>query len=419
MASKISMAFRLTTAIGLAVDSIRAHKLRSFLTLLGVIIGVASVVVVGAAIEGLGVKAEETTSKAFGTDTYMVAQIASVGRLSRKEVFEKLRKNKRITKDDYEFLRIATGDDILYSPYAQRFEDVKRGDLTYEAGTVLGCAAALPQIREVLLVDGRWFTDNEERTRAQVAIIGDDIRTKLFPGESPLGKTIKVRGLDFTVLGVQERLGSSFGRTQDNSVYLPITVYWRMYGTARSLTIFGRPKPDTGMNLDDGMDVTRAALRARFHTKPGKDDNFEFLTPDSIRGFIDNIIGLISVVVVPVTMISLVVGGIVIMNIMLVSVTERTREIGVRKSLGAKSADILLQFLVESVLVSAVGGLVGLGFAALLCAGLERALDARLAITARYVFLALFVSATVGILSGWYPARRAARMDPIAALRQE
>jgi putative ABC transport system permease protein len=349
----------------------------------------------------------------------MVAQIASVGRLSRKEVFEKLRKNKRITRDDYEFLRIATGDDILYSPYSQRFEDVKRGDVTYEAGVVLGCASALPQIREVLLVDGRWFTDNEERTRAQVAIIGDDIRTRLFPGESPLGKTIKVRGLDFTVLGVQERLGSSFGRTQDNSIYIPISVFWRMYGAARSLTIFGRPKPDTGMNLEGGMDVTRAALRARFHTQPGKDDNFEFLTPDSIRGFIDNIIGLISVVVVPVTMISLVVGGIVIMNIMLVSVTERTREIGVRKSLGAKSADILLQFLVESVLVSAVGGLIGLAFAALVCVGLERALDARLAITARYVLLALFVSATVGILSGWYPARRAARMDPIAALRQE
>ncbi|MCX6604282.1 MAG: ABC transporter permease [Acidobacteria bacterium] len=414
-----SFRYKLITAIGLAASSLRAHKLRTFLTLLGIIIGVTSVVLVGAAIEGLGNYAEITTSKAFGSETYLIAQIANVGRLTRKERAEKLRVNKQIRGEDVSYLRLTTGDQILYSPYRTRIEDIKRNEVTYEGAAILGVAANLPDIRDVVLTDGRFFTEQEEATRQSVCVIGDEVREKLFVGVSPLGRKITVRGVEFTVLGVQEKLGSAGGRSQDNSVYITSEVFTRLIGPANNITIFARPRKESGLTLDQSLDITRVALRTRFRTRPAQADNFDFLTPDSIRAFIDQILGLIKVVVVPVTMISLVVGGIVIMNIMLVSVTERTREIGVRKSLGARRSDILLQFLIESLMMSMLGGIIGLGLAYALTLGLSIAFEAPLEITGTYVFLAIFVSSTVGIISGWYPASKAAKLDPVEALRAE
>ncbi|MFN9296183.1 MAG: ABC transporter permease [Acidobacteriota bacterium] len=407
------------TAISLAIDSIKAHRLRSFLTLLGVVIGVASVILVGAGIEGLGMTAEETTSKAFGTESYLLAQIANVGRLTPKQRAARLRNNRQLKREDLNYLRETTGEEVLYSPYAQRVDDVKRDELTLEGCNILGTAAALAEIRDVGVVDGRYFTEQEEKNKAFVAVVGDEIRTYFFPGASPLGQTIKLRGYDFVIVGVQEKLGSSFGRSQDNSVYIPDQTFEKLYGPARSMGIFARARPGMGLSLNEALETTRVAMRVKNHLGPTKEDNFDFLTPDSIRGFVDNILGLIRVVVVPVTMISLVVGGIVIMNIMLVSVTERTKEIGIRKSLGARSADIQVLVLAESILISALGGLMGIAVAWGLVEVLISVLEAKMRITWPYVVLAVFVSSGVGLISGWYPARRAARMDPIEALRAE
>jgi putative ABC transport system permease protein len=250
-------------------------------------------------------------------------------------------------------------------------------------------------------------------------VVGQDIKTKLFEGRNPIGSTIKIKGLDFTIIGVQEKLGGGFGGSQDAQVYIPFSVFQRLTSRERGFVIFGRPRPETGLNLEEGLDITRAALRSRTKTGPAEPDKFDTMTPDSNREFIDRITGLIAGVVVPVTAISLVVGGIVIMNIMLVSVTERTREIGVRKSLGARQSDIRLQFLVESALLATLGGVIGLVLGWIVIRVAAVVVELPLTVPLFYVFLSIFVSAATGILSGWYPAMRAAKLDPVVALRAE
>jgi putative ABC transport system permease protein len=412
----------LKNAIALAWDSILAHKLRSFLTLLGVIIGVASVILVGSAIDGLGAYAEQSVSKAFGSEAYLIAQIASAGNMSRREYFDRLKTNKPIKLAEVNYLREMNGADTLYSPDTQRGSvDIKHDNNTADESTVHGCSSSLAEIKEFNIVEGRFFTESEERAQATVAVIGDETKTLLFPGGgSPLGKIVKINGIDFTVVGVQEKLGSAFGQGQDRTAYIPVTTFNRLYGTGASgFAVFARPRPGSGLNMMQSLDETRVALRNRFHAQPGKTDRFDSLTPDAIRGFIDNILGLVAVVVVPVTCISLVVGGIVIMNIMLVSVTERTREIGIRKALGATQKDLMLQVLSESVLMSVAGGALGVALGAVLTLILGKAFDLTLRITLPYVALSIFVSSAVGIISGWYPASRAAKLDPITALRSE
>jgi putative ABC transport system permease protein len=413
------LAYTFSTAASLAVTSLRAHKLRTFLTLLGVIIGVGSVVIVGAAIEGLGSYAEETTSKVFGSDSFQIGQLLQVGRMTRRERMERLKYNKQIRKEDYIYLKQATGEDILYSPYRQRAEDLRCGSQTLESTIILGTAAEMAEIRDTELTDGRYFTPQEDRSGSLVAVIGEDVRTSCFPEASPLGRTVHVTGYDFRVIGVQEKLGTAGGQSQDKMIIIPASAFNRLYGPERSMMLFARARPESGLTLEEALDLTRVALRVRYKTRPGAPDNFDTLTPDTIREFIGRILGVIGAAVVPITCISLVVGGIVIMNIMLVSVTERTREIGIRKSLGARRSDLMLQFLLEATFLAAMGGGIGLAGGAIVAWIGTLLTGVSLRVTLPYVLLALVVSSAVGILSGWYPASRAARMDPVEALRAE
>ena len=420
MATDGRLVRELFNALGLAWDSIRAHKLRSFLTLLGVIIGVASVILVGSAIDGLGLYAQESTAKAFGSESFLIAQVANVGSMTRKQYFDRLKYNRQIKMADDRYLQSVNNANTLYSPYRQTTIDTKREALISEDTSINGVSAAMADIRDIGVVEGRFFTDVEEQNASFVAVIGDDLKNTLFPdGGSPLGKTFKIQNLDFTVVGVQERLGSAFGRSQDNSAYIPVTAYGRLFGPGTSVSLFGRPRPGSGLTMQQSLDLSRVALRTKFHQKPGEKDRFDFLTPDAIRGFIDSLLSMVAAVVVPVTLISLVVGGIVIMNIMLVSVTERTREIGIRKALGARRFDIMMQILIESVIMAGAGGAIGVALGALLTTALTAAFGVTLRVTPFYVLLSVFVSSAVGVASGWYPASRAAKLDPIVALRSE
>ncbi|MCU1262979.1 MAG: hypothetical protein JWO80_5864 [Bryobacterales bacterium] len=416
--SAARLRYDLVNALALAWSSIRAHKLRSFLTLLGIIIGVASVILVGSAIDGMSVYAEQSTAKAFGSDSFMVAQV--MGAKSRHEFFAKMKYNKPLHLADERYLRSTDGDTTLYSPYRNRTADTKREGLICEETSILGVSSSLAVIRDIGTSQGRFFTEQEEMSRSFVAVIGDETRTTLFPdGSSPLGKAIKINGIDFTVVGVQEKLGSAFGNSQDKSAYIPVTSFDRLFGPGTNIPIFARPRPGNGLTMQQSLDLTRVSLRNRFHQRPGQADKFDTLTPDAIRGFIDNLLGMVTVIVVPITCISLVVGGIVIMNIMLVSVTERTREIGIRKALGARRSDVMMQVLIESVVMSSMGGALGVALGAVLTQIMARAFGLGLKITLPYVFLSLFVSSAVGLASGWYPASRAAKLDPITALRSE
>jgi putative ABC transport system permease protein len=325
-----------------------------------------------------------------------------------------------IGNDELRFVKAEVGHDVLYSPYHNHTSDVKRENLTCEDVNVFGVSADMPAIRDVDLSDGRFFTDAEERARVPVAVIGQTVQDTLFgPGSSPLNKEIRVDGIDFQVIGVLAKLGSSFGQDQDRILYIPTGAFDRLYGPGLGYAVFARPKPGSGLTLEQALDETRVALRTRFHQRPGEQDKFDTITPDSIRGFIDQVLGLVAAVVVPITCISLVVGGIVIMNIMLVSVTERTHEIGLRKSLGARHNDIMMQILIEAVVLAVTGGLVGIAIGGVLTFALGRAFSLTLHISPAYVLLAIGVSSIVGIVSGWYPASRAAKLDPVVALRAE
>ena len=379
----------------------------------------ASVILVGAAIDGLGAYADEITSKAFGTNSFMIAQLTSLGRISARQRMDKLKYNKKVGKDEVQYLRASMGQDVLYSSYQNRSADVRAENQTYESAQIIGVSYNMPEIRDIPVAYGRFFVASEEERHKHVAVIGDDIRMFFFPGRDPLGKIIKISGSEFTVIGVLEHQGSSFGQSLDNPVYIPSPVFQSLFGGSQNLAIFGRASPAAGLTMNGALDNTRGALRSHFHTRPGKPDNFDNLTPDSVRSFTDSILSVIAAVVVPITSISLLVGGIVIMNIMLVSVTERTREIGVRKSLGARKSDIMLQFLTESLMLSLAGGGIGVATGALLAVIISAVAGATLSITAPYVIVSIFVSSMVGILSGWYPARRAANLDPVEALRAE
>jgi putative ABC transport system permease protein len=411
---------KLIETLKLAFAAVWAHKLRSALTLLGMIIGVTAVVVVVSLIQGF--------------NRYVDEKIAGIGAKSftiqRFNIFEDFkdtdtiaaatRRNKDLTMDDFDYLKArAVLIDKLGAGARPSRAQVKRDAEILEEVPIDGMTANVAEINAVEIADGRFFTETENQTAARVAFLGSDVAAALFPTRSPINEEISIRGLPYRVVGVAVAKGSVLGIPQDNYINIPLKTYGNQFGgfrNNRSLYFVATAKSDELFN--DAVEESRQIMRARRRVPANEKDNFGIMTPDAITGLRDRIFGSIFIVAIAVPAIALVVGGIVIMNIMLVSVTERTKEIGIRKALGARRGDILKQFLVEAMTLSALGGATGV----LLAWIVGRVLTAvffptYLSIVA--VIVAVTVSGGIGVMAGIIPAWKAASLDPIEALRSD
>lgn len=407
---------KLTEALKVAVGAIWAHKLRSFLTLLGVIFGVATVIVVVSLIEGFNSYVDEKIAN-IGTNAFAVQKF-SIDDFSSIQAYENARRrNKDITLEDLAAVRNRGG--VIKDAGAREQEqcELKRGTQNLYAVSLIGQTSNFIDIENKEIAEGRPFNVAEEDSYRMVCFIGADIADRFFPTESAVGKSIKIDGRPFDVIGVAKAQGTVFGQSRDAFATIPLSTFLSIYGSRRSLQL--NVVSTSAESYLDAIDETKVAMRTRRKLKPGELDNFGIITPSAINNLREQIFGTIQMVAVGVTSIALVVGGIVIMNIMLVSVTERTKEIGIRKSLGARRRDILSQFLAESTALAVFGGAIGVLIAYLLARLVATLTPIPTSLPMLAVAVALLVSGSIGLVAGVYPAWRAARLDPIVALRAE
>jgi putative ABC transport system permease protein len=403
-------------ALKLALSAILGHKLRSFLTLLGVIFGVATVIVVVSLIEGFNAYVDEKIAN-IGTNAFSVSKFSIDDFSSVEALNAARRRNKDITLDDAAALAGRGGAIQDVGAKEDIAGDVKLGSVNLFRVHISATTPNIAEIERIEVGEGRYFNKSEEDSRRNATFIGADVADKLFPTANPLGQTIRIDGRPFTVIGVGKAKGSVFGQPQDMYVSMPLSTFLAIYGSRRSINLsVTSTSPET---YQDAVDEARVVMRTRRKLAPNDKDNFGIITPSAINELRDKIFGTIQVAAIGITSISLVVGGIVIMNIMLVSVTERTKEIGIRKSIGARRSDILKQFLAESTMLSLFGGAIGISIAYALAKLVATLTPVPTVLPLFAVTVALIVSASVGLVSGVYPAWRAARLDPIEALRAE
>lgn len=402
-------------AARIALQAIFSHKLRAFLTLIGIIIGVASVVVVGAAISGLNTYVVDKVSKVLGSNHFMVARMVSHGRLSDEEFERRNRRNRRLDWDDYEYVKEHCHSCAEVGAQQGSQTDLSQNGVDFPSALVFGSTANMLEVEDKDIAEGRFIINDEVARSAMVCVIGGDIKDKFFPYTDAVGKSLKVRGLPMTVVGVEEKRGSFFGDSFDRHLYIPLTTHMQIFGRGRDgLQIHG--KGHNRESFQDAIEDARMALRNKHQLKGNDEDDFGLVNVEELNKEIDQFTGSIAMVVIPITFITLVVGGIVVMNIMLVSVTERTFEVGLRKAIGATKKQILMQFLIESAMLCALGGVLGLLLAAGVCWLITVFAGITMTITITYIFLAIFFSSVIGIIAGIYPAFKAARLDPIIAL---
>ena len=407
------MAFK--EAIRIALQSLWANKLRSILTLIGVVIGVASVIMVLTLVAGVN-KFVATKIYGYGADVFTASKQPSV--VFSDAEYMKYQKRKDLKYDAYEAIAERCTACSSTGAMANATGSVVYGSHSATDIDIRGWTADMPSIYDINIERGRAFTPGEVERRMHVALIGPDIVDNQMGGEDPLGKEIRVSGEHYTVIGVGERKGKTLGQSQDNWVAIPLTTFLDTHGTNRSLTLYARAF-GVGDPLELASDEVRVILRSIRHDTPGGEDSFSVDTNQTFVGIWQSISSSFFAVFISLAAISLVVGGVVIMNIMLVSVTERTREIGVRKALGARRGDLMSQFLVESATLAFVGGVIGVLSGILLAKTITLIVGFPSEIQFWVVLLGLGVATSVGIFFGVYPARKAARLDPIVALRAE
>jgi len=400
----------------IALQSLWANKLRSVLTLLGVVIGVASVITVVTLVNGA--KQYVTTKlNSYGAEVVTISKTPQT--FITIEEYLEFQKRKDIKLDDYEAIR----DECKSCVSVGALRDSNPGKIVYGTKSttdtdVRGWTWTMPPMSNLNIAQGRSFTESEDEHSAHVAIVGYDIADQLLGAGDPVGKEIRVDGDPYTVIGVGERQGKTFGASQDNWVAIPLTAFIASYGANKSLVIYVNAGGG-GATIDRVQDELRTIMRGRRHLAPGAKDSFSIDTSATFQNILGQILNSFGAVVVAIAAISLVVGGIVIMNIMLVSVTERTREIGIRKALGARRNDIMVQFIVESATMSLVGGIIGVVGGISVAKIITLLVSFPSEVQLWSVLVGLLVATSVGIFFGVYPARKAAQLDPIAALRSE
>jgi putative ABC transport system permease protein len=402
-------------AFRLAVQSLWANKLRSVLTLLGVVIGVASVIAVVTLVNGANQYVATKINKQ-GADVFTISQQPAFT-TSYKD-YLKYQKRKVVSMDEYRAVQQRCTSCVEVGAFQSTTGGIVYGAQSSTDTQIRGYSALMPDMQNLNIVEGRGFTQADEDHGAQVALIGADIEENLLKFEDPLGKEIRVDGVPYTIIGLGEKQGKTLGQSQDNWVGVPLTAYQKTYGTMKTVTIYAKAGSGA-VAMETAGDQARTIMREMRHDRPGEDDSFTLETSNTLAGLFTQISNSIGGVAIAIAAISLVVGGIVIMNIMLVSVTERTREIGVRKALGARRKDVLIQFLMESGTLSLVGGAIGVVGGVFVAKLVAYYVHFPAAIALWSVFAGLIVALSVGVFFGVYPARKAADLDPIVALRSE
>jgi putative ABC transport system permease protein len=398
----------------LAMDSLRAHKLRSFLTLLGVILAVATLVSVMSVIAGLNNYIADKVAD-LGANVFVIDRF---GIITSMDAFTKAQKRPLITVEEFERFRDTSQLAKEVAGYDRQNALTRSGDVVLDNAQVIGVSSNYGEIENLSIAEGRFITPADEEHRSEVAFIGADLAEKFFPNVDPIGKTVRSETHTYEVIGVGTRIGSALGRSKDNYMLLPLSTYLKGWHKPNdSLAVF--VQAPNAESMQSAQEEARMLFRAWRHIPYNSEDNFAILGSDSIMAVWHQLTGNLAFVAMALVSVFLVVGGIVIMNIMLASVTERTREIGLRRSLGARKQHILLQFLTESSLLAAVGGLIGILTSLVIVLFVKTAFSFPMDMPISAVVLSLVLATAVGLFFGIFPAMRAAKLDPIEALRAD
>ena len=405
---------QLREPIGVALETLRAHKMRSFLTLLGIILSVSTLIVVIALISGVDRYIAERVAN-LGSNVFLLTRFPIITDVD--EFVKANRRNKKVTWDDYESLRENLKLPERIGVELRTSGKAHVGSQSLDDTNVRGVTANMVDIDIVKPENGRYISEGDDQSRAMVTMIGSDLATKLFPNVDPIGREVMIDGRPFQVVGVAKSIGTVFGQSQDNFAYIPVQTYFKIYGAYDGIWINIQARGAEWMERT--QDETRALMRARRHLPPNEKDNFGIFDSATLMALWKNLTGVIATAMVGVVSVFLVIGGVVIMNVMLAAVTERTREIGIRKALGASRGDIMMQFLVEAAVMAAVGGAIGVTLAYLIAGVTTATTSVPMSVPFVAVLIAEVISAAVGVFFGVYPAKKAAALQPIEALRQE